>query len=290
MMRLRTVFFAALCLLMVTWHSLALAAEAAPDAILLVAFGTSVEKARVSYENVEKQVKAQFPGKQVRWAWTAQSLLKTAPEGKAMLSPQEALARLATEGVKDVAILSLHIIPGAEYGNLERTALAFVGLPKGLEQVKISRPLLYDTESVSAAADLLLGLVPKERKKDEAVLFVGHGTHHPAGVYYPALQYYLGMKDKNAFVGTVEGDLDLEGVTAALKAGGIKKVWLAPLMTVAGDHATNDLFGDEPDSWKKHLSAQGITVIPMDKGLGEYPQVVARWVEGLKQASEGSTH
>lgn len=260
------------------------AENAEESAILIVAFGTSVEKARVSYAKVEEQVRAAFPGRDVRWAWTAHSLLKSGPQP--VQSTQEALAQLATEGVKNVAVLSLHIIPGAEYNNVARTAQAFQGLPKGLRRIRLSAPLLYDAESVRETAEVLLKTVPKARKPEEAVLFVGHGTHHPAGVYYPALQYYLSTLDGNAFVGTVEGDLDIEAVTAALKARGVKKVWLAPLMTVAGDHALNDLFGDEKDSWKQHLLASGIQVEAVAKGLGEYPEVIALWVNSLKKIME----
>jgi sirohydrochlorin cobaltochelatase len=279
-----------LCLAMAAFlGAAAVAAESPKEAVLIVAFGTSVEKARVSYSNVEKQVKAAFPGREIRWAWTAHSLLKTGPGGVPTLSTQEALASLATEGVKDVSILSLHIIPGSEYSDLAQNAAAFAGLPKGLVRVSLSPPLLNDTESVATVARTLLKGVPKTRKADEAVLFVGHGTHHPAGVYYPALQYYLHEMDKNAFVGTVEGDLDLEKITAALKAGSIKKVWITPLMTVAGDHATNDLFGTEADSWKQHLIANGIQVETIAKGLGENPDIVALWVSGLKKTTEEKT-
>ena len=281
----------ALCLTVAAFlGSAALAADAPKEAVLIVAFGTSVEKARVSYAKVEEQVKAAFPKREILWAWTAHSLLKTGPQGVPMLSTQEALAKLATEGVKDVSILSLHVIPGAEYSSLAQNAAAFAGLPKGLEHVRLSPPLLNDTESVAAVAKALLQSVPKARKAEEAVLFVGHGTHHPAGVYYPALQFYLGELDKNAFVGTVEGDLDLEKTTTALKAKSIKKVWLTPLMTVAGDHATNDLFGAEADSWKQTLLANGIQVETIAKGLGENPDMLALWISGLRKAAEGKTH
>jgi sirohydrochlorin cobaltochelatase len=258
----------------------------AGETVLIVAFGTSIEKARVSYQNVEKQVRAEFPEPDIRWAWTAHSLLKTGPGGVPMLSPQEALAGLATEGVKKVSVLSLHVIPGEEYNNLVETAKAFEGLPKGLEKITVSPPLLADTESVLEVAELLLKSVPKSRKPEEGVVFVGHGTHHPSGVFYPALNYYLSGMDKNAFVGTVEGDLTLERTIAALKAASVKKVWLAPLMTVAGDHATNDLFGSEPDSWKQRLTAGGIRVETINKGLGENADMVARWVGGLKKVAE----
>lgn len=260
------------------------AQSAAKQTILIVAFGTSVEKARVSYAKVEEQVKAAFPGHDIHWAWTAHSLLKTG--AKPVLSPQEALAKLGTEGVKDVSVLSLHIIPGAEYNNLVQYARAFEGLPKGLERIRLAPPLLNDTESMRTVAKTLVKNLPKQRKPDEAVLFVGHGTHHPSGVYYPALQYYLSTLDSNVFIGTVEGDLDLEATSAILKKKGIKKVWLAPLMTVAGDHAVNDLFGSESDSWTQQLASQGMKVEAVAKGLGEYPDLIALWVAGLKQMSE----
>lgn len=257
------------------------ARSAEKGTILIVAFGTSVEKARVSYARVEEQVRTAFPDHDVLWAWTAHTLLKTGPAP--MLSTQEALAKLGTEGVKEVSILSLHVIPGAEYSDLLRNARAFEGLPKGLRHVRVSPPLLYDTESVHAVAKILINNLPKGRKAEDAVLFVGHGTHHPAGVYYPALHHYLSRLDANAFVGTIEGDLALENVTAALKARGIQKVWLAPLMTVAGDHALNDLFGNTPDSWKQHFIKNGIQVEDVAKGLGEDADLIDHWIGGLQK-------
>ncbi|MDR2055594.1 MAG: sirohydrochlorin cobaltochelatase [Desulfovibrio sp.] len=258
----------------------------AKEAVLIVAFGTSVEKARVSYANVERQVKKAFPGREVRWAWTANSLLGTGSKNRPMLSTQEALAKLAAEGTKEVSILSLHIIPGAEYNDLSRTAAAFEGLPKGLRRVRLAPPLLYGTDSLRSVSRLLVQSVPAERKRDEAVLFVGHGTHHASGVYYPALQYYLHRLDGNAFVGTVEGDLDFEVVLKSLQAGGVRKVWLAPLMTVAGDHAANDLFGAGAESWRQRLIASGMQVQAIARGLGEYPAFVAQWLDGLKKLSD----
>lgn len=286
MHKIRYTFPALICLLALL---LAVPAQAKnpKDAVLIVAFGTSIEKARVSYANAEEKVRAAFPGKDVRWAWTAHSLLQSGPDGKPMLSPQEALAKMATEGVKDVSIMSLHIIPGAEYSALAKTAAAFEGLPKGLEKVRLAPPLLHDTDSLGELAPLLLKSIPAQRKLDEAVLFVGHGTHHSSGAFYPALQYYMSSLDKNAFIGTVEGVPDLDATLDALKAAKVKKVWLAPLMTVAGDHAVNDLFGDEPDSWKNTLAAKGFAVETVIRGLGEYPFIIERWVQGLKKVAEG---
>lgn len=254
-------------------------------AILLVAFGTSHAKARIAYANVERAVKTALPGEELRWAWTARTLLRSG-EGPPRLSPQEALARLAAEGCKEVYILSLHVIPGAEWNDLAVTAAAFAGLPKGLEKVRLCGPLLYGGEATARLADLLLDTLPRQRKIDEAVVFVGHGTHHHSGVYYPALQYYLGVKDANVLVGTLEGGPSQAETLAALKASGARKVWLAPLMMVAGDHAANDLFGPAADSWQQVFAAAGLEVEPVRSGLGENPAVIELLVNNLKTLLE----
>jgi sirohydrochlorin cobaltochelatase len=253
-----------------------------PRAVLIAAFGSSVEKARSAYAAVERQVKAAFPDRRISWAWTAHSLIKTAPPDKRVATPLEALAALAAEGVKDVSVLSLHIIPGAEYDALRQSARAVEGLPKGLRHVRLAPPLLHDADSVREVAELLLRVLPTERGKDEAALFVGHGTHHPSGVYYPALGYYLQTLDANVFVGTIEGSPSFEDALRALQSKGIRKVWLAPLMTVAGDHAVNDLFGNTADSWQRRLTAAGMEVVPVAKGLGDYPVFVTRWLSGMR--------
>ncbi|MDR3320538.1 MAG: sirohydrochlorin cobaltochelatase [Desulfovibrio sp.] len=273
-------------LLCAVFYGQSVTASTDSDAVLIVAFGTSVDKARGAYSNIEKQIRAAYPDKELRWAWTAKSLIETNSRSKTALSTQEALAKLAAEGVKDVSILSLHIIPGAEYNDLLQTARAFEGLPKGLRRVRVAPPLLYDTAGLRSVARLLVRNMPPERKKDEAVLFVGHGSPHPSGVYYPALQYYLQNLDENALVGTIEGDLDFETVLSGMKARGVRKVWLAPLMTVAGDHASNDLFGSGADSWRQSFIANGIQVQNIPKGIGEYPAFVEQWLSGLKKLSE----
>jgi sirohydrochlorin cobaltochelatase len=280
-----------LCLaLLIFWAGSAWAAqEETKEAILLTAFGSSREKAHVAYNKVEERVRAAFPGKEIRWAWTAHSLLRSDPKAP-RLSVQEALAKLATEGVEKVYILSLHVIPGIEYSNLERTARAFEGLPKGIKEIKLSTPLLHDAASLGIVAQALIKNAPKERKSDEALVFVGHGTVHAAGVYYPAMQYYLHKLDRNAFIGTLdfekgtaraEGSPSLEDIVEALKANSIRKVWLAPFMTVAGVHANDDLFGKQEGSWRQVFIANGMRVEVVDKGLGEFPDLVDIWVRNL---------
>jgi sirohydrochlorin cobaltochelatase len=124
--------------------------------------------------------------------------------------------------------------------------------------------------------------VPKERKAGEAVVLMGHGTHHPSDAIYSALMYKARKMDPNYLVGTVEGNPSFEEVRDLLVAAKIKKAYLIPFMTVAGDHAMNDMAGDEPDSWKSQLAAAGITSLPVMKGMAEVDAIVDMWIDQLK--------
>ncbi|MBF0530988.1 MAG: sirohydrochlorin cobaltochelatase, partial [Deltaproteobacteria bacterium] len=183
-----------------------------------------------------------------------------------------------------VVVQSLHTIPGEEYHNLMESARSFSGLPKGMKQVVIGDPLMSTTRDVERVADALLNSVPKSRTKNDAVIFLGHGTPHPANIYYPGLQFYLWKKDKNVFVGTVEEGLSSEYVVSELKERNIKKAYLMPLLSVAGDHAQNDMAGNEPDSWKSILTKAGITCEPVLKGTGESDEIADIWIDHLKNA------
>jgi sirohydrochlorin cobaltochelatase len=133
-------------------------------------------------------------------------------------------------------------------------------------------------------AEAMIKIIPPERKKKDAVVFMGHGTHHPADVYYAALNYHLHKLDPNIFVGTVEGWPEIDDVMKDLKKGGINKAYLMPLMSVAGDHARNDMVGPEENSWKSILEKQGIRCEPVLKGLAEYQEFVDIWLDHLKTA------
>jgi sirohydrochlorin cobaltochelatase len=141
--------------------------------------------------------------------------------------------------------------------------------------------LLAVDEDIERVADALLSIVPKERKKDEAVVFMGHGTHHPANAYYAALMYKVQLKDSNEFIGAVEGFPKIDHIRDQLLSRKFKKAYLIPFMSVAGDHAINDLAGDEEDSWKSILTKEGIQCVPVLKGTAEYDVFVDIWVDHL---------
>jgi sirohydrochlorin cobaltochelatase len=272
----------------------AFAGHARPEkkGILLVAFGSSVDSAQISFKEIDKKVKAEFPGVPVHWAFTSSiirhKLAKT--ENRNIDSPSIALSKMMDEGFTDVAVQSLHTIPGEEYEGLLKTAEAFEGMPKGMKKITVGRPLLYNDSDVKKAVDALISSFPKGIRAQDSIVLMGHGTPSPANIYYPAIQYYLNLKGSNMFVGTVEGFPSLENVMDKLPSPKKGKVYLLPFMSVAGDHAHNDMAGNEDDSWKSILTKAGYDCVPVMKGTAEYPAVAELWIMHLKDAFNALSH
>lgn len=251
--------------------------------ILLVAFGSSVPEAQVSFENIDKRVKKEFPDIPVFWAYTSSIIRsKLAKQGKNLDSVPMALARMTDQGFTHVAIQSLHTIRGEEFDDLAQTAKAFEGLPDGMEKILTGAPLLSDETDMENVTEAILENIPARRKKTDAVLLMGHGTPHPSNAFYAALMFHLQQKDPNIFVGTVEGSPSIDDISSMLKEKKLKKVFLMPFMSVAGDHARNDLSGDEEDSWKSILQKQGFECDITLKGTAEYDNMIDIWVGHLK--------
>ncbi len=250
--------------------------------VLLVTFGTSIPEARAAFAHMEKKVKTAFPDVPVRWAYTSSIIRRKLAEGGDLDSPEVALAKMMDEGFSRVAVQSLHMIPGQEFHEVQINVNAFKGMTDGFKKLMVGYPALSTSEDLTKAVDALMTILPKERKKDEAVVLMGHGTHHPSNAVYEAMMYRLQRKDPNIYMGTVEGTPTLDDIQAMLLERGIKKAYLVPFMSVAGDHTVNDLAGDDPDSWKSVLTAAGIECVPVVKGLAEYDAFADIWVDHLR--------
>ncbi len=256
---------------------------ASKPAILLVTFGTSVPRAQAVFAKVERAYAKAFPGVELRWAYTSSLVRKIVAkkQGKHWLSPEEALAQLMDQGYGNVAVQSLHVIPGEEFHDLVRVVRGFAVMGSRFRPL-IGLPLCSTTGDLRAVVGIMAKNLPQGRKKQEAVVFMGHGTHHPAGVVYPALAYLLQRLDPLLIMGTVEGYPTLDDVVSELKARRVKKAYLLPFMTVAGDHAMNDMAGDEPDSWKSVLAKNGIQSAPVMRALTDIPAVVDLYIAHTK--------
>jgi sirohydrochlorin cobaltochelatase len=250
--------------------------------ILLVAFGSSEASAQVSFENIDQKVKAAYPDIPVRWAYTSHMIrTKLAKQGKLLDSPEVALARMQDEEFTHVAVQSLHTIGGEEYHDLRRTVEAFKSMGR-FQKIILGYPLMATQKDMERIVTAIVKSIPKDRKKNDAVVLMGHGTHHPSNAFYAALMFQVQLKDPNIFVGTVEGYPDVHVIKDLMIRRKIEKAYLMPFMSVAGDHAKNDMAGDEEDSWKSLFTKVGIECVPILKGTAEYDEFVEIWVDHIQ--------
>lgn len=253
--------------------------------ILLVAFGSSIPEARVAFEHIEKKTREAFPEIPVRWAFTSHIIRKKmADEGKNLDSVAQALSNMAEEGFTHVAVQSLHTIPGEEFHELKQTIRAFGHIPEGFQKILTGLPLMGDQKDMERVVSAIISTIPEQRKPEDAVVLMGHGTPHGSNAFYTALMWQLQLQDPNLFLGAVEGFPEISDILPILKARNIQKVWLMPFMSVAGDHARNDMAGPEEDSWKSVLNHAGINCEVILRGTGEYDEFVDIWVDHIRDA------
>ena len=259
-------------------------AEEAKPVILVVSFGTSyTDNLDLSIGAVEADIAAAFPEYEVRRAFTAQTVIDIlGGENKAIDNVTEAMERLVADGVKKVVVQPTHVMNGAEYDDVMAEIAPYA---EKFDVMAVGAPLLTTHEDYEAVIDALLADNANVGSADVALVYMGHGTHHFANATYSQLEGMMHAEGyENAFVGTVEGFPTLEVVQAQVTAYGAKKIVLMPLMVVAGDHANNDMAGDEEDAWKVILTNAGFEVECVLEGLGQNAEIRAIYVDHIKAA------
>lgn len=244
-------------------------------AILVISFGTSYRETReLTIDSIEEYIRNKFGGYEIRRAFTSHRIIKILKErdGIYIDTPEEALEKLAKEGFKEVIVQSLHIIPGEEYDYTVSVVNSFKER-KVFERIEIGRPVLYfkgDGEELPDDYSRVALAVKLQLPETGVVVFMGHGTPHPANACYICLQQVLQDRGlNNVYIGTVEGYPTLDNVIDYLKRDSVEEVTLMPFMVVAGDHCMNDMASDEEDSWKSILEKEGFKVNLYTHGLGE---------------------
>ncbi|MCT4606036.1 MAG: sirohydrochlorin cobaltochelatase [Marinisporobacter sp.] len=254
--------------------------------MLVVSFGTSYADTRkLTIEAVEEKIDKAFPEYEVRRAFTSNIIIKKLKDRDniSIDTPEEALNKMKEEGFEEVVVQPLHVIAGAEYNDVLEVVKKY---EETFKTIKIGTPILNTPADYKTAVEALKAQLP-EIKEGQAVVVMGHGTHHPANASYACLQSAIDDEGLNVFVGTVEGYPELDDVIEKLKEKKVKEVTLMPYMLVAGDHASNDMAGDEEDSWKTILKGEGFTVNTYLHGLGENAKYQDIYVEHAKKAIEG---
>ena len=281
--------------------------EIGENELLVVSFGTSFNDSRAEdIKGIEDKLQEAYPDWSVRRAFTAQIIINhvEARDNEVIDNMQQALDRAVANGVKNLVVQPTHLMHGAEYDEMTE---AIDGYKDKFEYVAIAEPMLGEVgddatvinDDKKAVAQAITDEACKEAGYDSmeaaaedgtAFVFMGHGTSHTANVTYDQMQSQMdNLGFKNAFIGTVEGkpeDTECQAVIAKVKDAGFKKVVLRPLMVVAGDHANNDMAGDDDDSWKSQFDASGAfdSVDCQIAGLGRIEAVEDLYVEHTKAA------
>ena len=277
--------------------------------LLVVSFGTSFNDSRAAdIGGVEKALQEAYPDWSVRRAFTAQIIINhvQARDDEKIDNVEQALDRAVDNGVKNLIIQPTHLMHGAEYDELTEAVEKY---QDKFETVKIAEPLLGEVgsdasainEDKEAVAKAITAEAVKTAKYDSldaaaedgtAFVFMGHGTSHTAKISYSQMQTQMeNLGYKNVFIGTVEGepeDTSCEAVIEKVKDAGYKNVILRPLMVVAGDHANNDMAGDDDDSWKSQFEAskEFDGVETQIAGLGEISDIQQLYVAHTKAAMD----
>ena len=283
--------------------------EIGENELLVVSFGTSFNDSRAEdIGGIEKALQKAYPDWSVRRAFTAQIIINhvQARDGEKIDNMDQALQRAVDNGVKNLIVQPTHLMHGAEYDELSEAVASY---SDKFESVSIAEPLLGEVGSaddsvnsdkeavakaVTAEAVKTAGYESLDAAKEDgtAFVFMGHGTSHTAKISYSQMQNQMNaLGYDNVFIGTVEGepeDTACEAVIEAVKTAGYKKVVLRPLMVVAGDHANNDMAGDDEDSWKSQFEASGVfdSIETQIAGLGQIPVIQDLYVSHTHAAME----
>ena len=257
--------------------------------LLVVSFGTSYnDSRRLTIGAIESALENAFPDWSVRRAFTSQIIIDHVlkRDGIKIDNVQEALDRAAENGVKTLFVQPTHLMHGFEYTDLKNELAEYAD---AFDKIVLSEPLLNTDADFDTVAEAIVNATAKYDDGRTAVCFMGHGTEAESNSVYAKMQAILSEAGcEHYYIGTVEAEPSVEDVLELVKAGNYERVVLRPLMIVAGDHANNDMAGDDEDSWKSIFEAAGYKVECVVEGLGQLPEICGLFVEHTREAMAGA--
>ena len=265
-------------------------------AILVVSFGTTIKETRqANIDVLEQEIQAAYPDREIRRAFTSGMVrAKIYEEERLRIDPPAAaLENLRWDGFGDVIVQPTHIIPGDEYDRLTaamepfRVAGAFSSFRLGRPLLCCAGPEPEKPDDYRIAVEALKSQLPDFSAGDGCrVILMGHGTGHRSDHCYDLLQSRLDAAGLPVFTATVEGGRTFEAALAWLQSEPVQRAVLMPFMLVAGDHALNDMAGDEEDSWQRRLQSLGYRVESCLCGLGENPAIRRLYLRHIAEAGD----
>ena len=253
--------------------------------LLVVSFGTSYnDSRRLTIGAIENALEEAFPDFSVRRAFTSQIIIDHVfqRDGEGIDNVTQALDRAVENGVKTLVVQPTHLMSGYEYNDLADELAEYAD---AFESIAMGVPLLDTDDDFLTVADALAEATAALNDGETAICLMGHGTEAESNEVYAKMQTVMDKAGhNNIFIGTVESTPSVEDVLAMVQAGNYKKVVLRPMMIVAGDHANNDMAGDEPDSWKSIFEAAGYEVTCVVEGLGSLGEIQSLIVQHAQAA------
>ena len=253
--------------------------------LLVLSFGTSFnDSRRLTIGAIEQTLEDTFKDYSVRRGFTADIVINHVEkrDGIHIDNVEEALKRAADNGVKTLVVQPTHLMDGIEYTEVIDKVADYTD---AFQKVAISKPLLATDDDFKRVEQAIVDWTKEYDDGKTAIVFMGHGTEAASNSVYQRMQDLLTADGyQNYFVGTVEATPSLDDVRELLKKGGYTRVVLEPLMVVAGDHANNDMAGDEEDSWKTVLTKDGYEVVCLLRGLGENEAIRQIYADHAKEA------
>lgn len=255
------------------------------DELMVISFGTSYnDNRRLTIGAIEAAMETAFPDWSVRRGFTSQIIIDhvKSRDGEVIDNVGEALDRAVNNGVRRLVIQPTHLMDGYEYNDVVDEVAQYAD---AFEMLAIGKPLLTTDEDFQTVMEIITEETAEYDDGRTAICFMGHGTEADSNGVYAKMQDMLTAEGyENYYVGTVEAEPTLEDVLNRVQEGEYTRVVLEPLMIVAGDHANNDMAGDEEDSWKTTFEAAGYEVVPLVRGLGEMEGIQELLVQHAKEA------
>ena len=252
--------------------------------LLAVSFGTSVNATREkTIDAIEADFREAFPEYRLYRAWTSGMIIRKLKKRDQIQidTVTEAMERMLADGITEVVVQPTHVINGVENDQMAADVQKY---EDRFERICFGAPLLTSEEDSRMVVEAVMEEF-RDLPPEEALVFMGHGTAHYANSVYAALDYrFKDMGYPNVFLGTVEAYPSMETLMKRVRASGAGRVTLAPFMVVAGDHAVNDMSGDDSGSWRSRFEAEGFAVNCVLKGLGEYRGIRRLYVKHIQDA------
>ena len=256
--------------------------------LLVISFGTSFnDSRRLTIGAIEEAMETAFPDYSVRRGFTAQIVIDHIQrrDGEVIDNVTQALERALENGVKNLVIQPTHLMDGYEYNDVVDEVAQYAD---AFDSITVGAPLLTSDEDFEIVAQAMQEATAQYDDGKTAICFMGHGTEADSNAIYARMQKVMTDAGyEHYYIGTVEAEPSLDTVLELVKAGNYERVVLQPMMIVAGDHANNDMAGDDEDTWKSAFEAAGYPVECVLKGLGEYEAVQQLLVSHVKDAIAG---